>query len=103
MALVFPNDDTLRMALTSGLVPPTLSLSPARCSRQADGAIALTPRVALPDGIAATLGSFGIDVRDDAAPGIDVAHWLEALPLYRLATIPAVTEQSPILLEINVD
>ena len=35
MVFLFPNDDALHFALTGGLVPPEVSLAPARAGRDA--------------------------------------------------------------------
>src|SRR3954454_24581281 len=100
MALVFPNEDTLRLVLTSGLAPTSLSLSPAQYARGADGSIVLSPAMAVPDSVVLALQNFEVTIGDEPADGLPVTHWLEALPLTRIAKEPQITDQTPILFEL---
>src|SRR5947208_2354892 len=98
MALIFPNEDTLRMALTSGLAPTSLSLSPAYCARSANGSITLA--AAIPESVVTTLQNFGVTLGDDPAQAERLGHWLEALPLARNSQPPILTDQTPVLFEL---
>src|SRR5438046_1378400 len=100
MAIRFPNDDALRMALATGLVSPAVMLAPARCMRNSDGSILLAPALPIPETSVASLQAFGI--RTVAVPpgGDSIAHWLQALPLRRSAEPPALTDQTPVLFEL---
>src|SRR6188474_1801472 len=100
MALVFPNEDTLRMALTSGLAPTSLSLSAAQYARGADGSIVLSPAMAVPDSVALALRNFGVTIGDEPSDGRPLMHWLEALPLTRSLREPPITDQTAILFEL---
>src|SRR3954465_5743610 len=100
MALVFPNEDTLHVALTSGLAPSSLSLSPTQYARRADGSIVLAPAMAVPDSVALALRIFGVTFGDEPSDGRPLAHWMEALPLAPVLKEPPITDQTPVLLEL---
>src|SRR3954463_13403115 len=102
MTLVFPNVDTLRLARTSGIVPPAVILSPARFERRFDGSIALEPAMALPVAVVSTLRCLGMTVISGSIGGGNRANWLEALPLVRKTNAP-IHDQTPILFELPVD
>src|SRR5262249_16771738 len=100
MTLVFPNEDTLRLALSSGLVPPAVSLAPAHCTRTPEGTIRITPATELDPEIVATGRGFGVTVVADSADGERITHWLQSLPLRRTSQAPALTDKTPILFEL---
>jgi hypothetical protein len=101
MVFVFPDDDTLRFALTGGLVPPAVSLAAARAGRDANGRPWVQPSGPLPKALPNALRRVGVDKTDGAPPdGRDLAHWLQAVPLRRDPVPPALTDRTPVLFEL---
>src|SRR5205085_7296998 len=102
MVFLFPDDDTLRFALTGGLVPPAVGLEPARAGRDADGRPWVQPAGPVPRTLPADLRRLGVQATQNGAPadGREVAHWLQALPLHRDPNPPAPTDQTPVLFEL---
>jgi cellulose synthase operon protein C len=79
MALRFASDEALRIALTSGLVPPAVVRAPAQVTRSADGSVHVSPSVALTASAKKTLAQAG--VLDDGTPGGEtMSCWAEAVP-----------------------
>ena len=84
MTFVFPDDDTLRLAITSGAIPSSVSLAPVRAGRSAAGALWTAPATTIPDGVPDSLRRIGVTIADALpAGGDDRAHWLQLLPLMR--------------------
>ena len=88
MIFHFPNHDTLRLALTSGAIPPTMSLSSARALFDADGQTWVEPTAPLDKSAQADLRRLGVDVL--AKPGAlaakvetEIHAWPQLLPLER--------------------
>src|SRR5947199_377325 len=101
MVFHFPDDDTLRFALTGGLVPPAVGLAPARAGRDADGRPWVEPAGAVPRALSAALRRVGVRVEQQPpTDGGGVAHWLQVLPLRRDPAPPALTDQTPVLFEL---
>jgi hypothetical protein len=102
MVFVFPDDDTLRFALTSGLVPPAVSLAAARAGRDADGRPWVHPSGPLPKALPTALSRVGVSANDDAPlGGREVAHWLQAVALRRDPVPPLLADQTPVLFELS--
>jgi hypothetical protein len=99
MTLVFPSTDALRMALMGGIVPPSVSLAPARVGRD-DQRIWIAPSASLGDAALATLQSLGVQLDGKRTGGSDFVHWLQALPLIRIAQPTEVHDQTPVLFEL---
>jgi hypothetical protein len=86
-ALFFPNLDALRLAVASGLVPPEVARSPARCGSDSHGHVWLEADD-LPRELLTALTRLGVQVL--GSPGAvtrPVRCWAEVLPLRR-ATAP---------------
>ncbi|MFP2925953.1 hypothetical protein ACLESO_12190, partial [Pyxidicoccus sp. 3LG] len=58
--LVFPSEEALQLALTSGLVPSEVQSAPARYHRTAEGVLHVTPDVALTKAALKELTSLGV-------------------------------------------
>jgi hypothetical protein len=104
MIFYFPNLDSLRLALTSGMVPPAVSLKPAVAGFDDQDHLWLQTAEALPRGAQAALGRLGVQVKktSDAALSIDVCCWLQALPLEPAAAPQALpATQAPVLFELT--
>ena len=60
MDLCFPDLDTLRLALTSGAVPPAVSVAPVRAGVADDGRVWVQTPAALPRGALADQRRLGV-------------------------------------------
>src|SRR4051794_35845671 len=102
MVFVFPDDATLQFALTGGLVPPAISLAPARIGRDSEDRLWIQPTGPLSKTLPATLQRVGVSLSDQASDdGEEVDHWLQAMPLIRDSGAAALTEQTPVLFELS--
>ncbi len=102
MILTFPDSEILHFALTSGAVPPSVALAPARAGAEADGRVWVRPSVNVPKNALAELRRLGVAAGKDAAsPGAEVSCWLELLPLRRAADGLARPEQTPVLFSLH--
>src|SRR5262249_24333836 len=81
-ALFFPNLDTLRLVLASGVIPPDVSDAPARAGFDAHSRLWLEP-TELPHRDALTaIARLGVRALGDAGvPTAPIACWAELLPL----------------------
>src|SRR5262245_29557277 len=102
MPFRFPDLDTLRLALTGGLVPTSVGLAPARLA--VDGAACwLTPGAALPRTLRPALARIGVQWVEPAnapAPTEDLTCWPQALPVTKETSPPPVSGQTPVLFEM---
>jgi hypothetical protein len=100
--LLFPTDAALHFALTGGLVPPAVSLAPARVGRDPAGRPWIIPGVDVPRTLPAVLHRVGVETAaSEPGDGREVAHWLEALPLRCDPIPPILTDQTPVLFELS--
>jgi hypothetical protein len=96
----FPSEDALLFALSAGLIPPAVAVSPARADRR-NGVPWLATESPLPDPVAAALARIGVANVSWIAAGHQVGHWLEAIPLRPDPLPPVVTDQTPVILELT--
>jgi hypothetical protein len=90
--LVFPSEEALQLALTSGLVPPEVQAAPARYHRAADGALHVTPEVAPDKAALRRLASLGVRVaKPEAGESAPVLCWAELVSSRRVAVDAAPT------------
>ena len=61
--LVFPSEEVLQLALTSGLVPAEVQAAPARSHRTSEGTLFVTPDVSFPRAALEELVSLGVRVQ----------------------------------------
>lgn len=103
MILLFPDTDTLRLAVTSNLVPAAVTLAPAAVTTDEQGRVYVESSVALPKGLNKTLDRLGVKGSKRHGPGTprDVTSWLELLPLTKAAGTPAIAAQQPVLFELE--
>jgi hypothetical protein len=99
--LYFPNLDTLHLALTSGAVPPAVSLTPVVAAFADDGGVWLEPSASLPRAAQNDLRRLGVQ----AAKGFNgrspamFSCWPQLLPLRRdESAVPS--GQVPVLFEL---
>ena len=68
MILLFPNFDTLQLALTSTIVPTDVTLAPARVSFDEQGKIYLETDESLTKTVTKNLDRIGVKGRSDTRP-----------------------------------
>src|SRR5262245_43539521 len=103
MIYEFPDLDTLRLAITSSVVPPEVSLAPAVAGLDDEGHVWLQPSVALPKKSQTALrklGVQGIEANGDLKAE-EVTCWLQMLPVQRDSAPPPLSSQSPVLFELS--
>lgn len=104
MIFQFPDLETLRLAITSGLVPAEVSSAPARISFDGEGRPSIESTLdALPRGLSTSLKNLKVKSAKDhySAPTILVDCWPQALPVTR-ASMPEVTSTTSVLFELPV-
>jgi hypothetical protein len=102
MILHFPDLDTLRLALTSGAVPPGVSLAAAKAGFDDKGQLWLQPSVAPSKTALAELRKLGVQSpRTSGAPlTLDAGSWLQVVPVQRNSERTAPPEQTPVLFDV---
>jgi hypothetical protein len=100
MTIVFPNSETLQLALSSGLVPAAARSAPARCARRSDGSLVITPDAPLDAAELERLQWLGVDSLESDIDGERIAHWFEAVPLVRARNAETHSDQAPVLFEL---
>jgi hypothetical protein len=103
MILLFPDLDTLRLALTSGTVTADVTLAPAAVSFDAEGRVYLEPTVNLSRAAAKNLDRLGVkgSKRHAGDAPQEVSCWPQVLPVAREAAPPALSNQAPVLFELE--
>lgn len=103
MILLFPDTDTLRLAVTSNLVPAAVTLAPAAVTADEQGRVYVEPSVSVPRTLGKTLDRLGVkgSKRHGLGTPRDVTSWLELLPLTKAAGTPAIAAQQPVLFELE--
>ena len=101
MILLFPDYDTLRLALTSGVVPTTVSLEPAVAGVDEDGRPWLDTPAKLSRSVSNQLAKFGVvSLKTYPSIGEELSNWLQALPLEREDKPPELSSNAPVLFEL---
>jgi hypothetical protein len=102
MILKFPDLATLRLALTSGAVPPAVSAAPVTGGDDVDGSVWVEAAGPLPRASQNELKRLGVQtVRSNGAElAAEVYCWAQLLPLEPDPGPPAVTDQTPVLFEV---
>ncbi len=105
--LLFPSQDRLLLALTSGTIPSEVRDAPALVGFGTDGSIHIQPSIALPRGARAGLKRLGVrecgpDGPDDE-PGESVTCWPQILPLRRDVTTETPGPATPVFFEMPGD
>jgi hypothetical protein len=102
MILKFADLPTLRLALVSGVVPPTVAAAPAVADFSEAEQIWVETKVRLTQAAQAELRKLGVQTeRSGAVSGARVSCWAELLPLSADAAPPAQPEQTPVLFELS--
>jgi hypothetical protein len=93
----FPNQDTLQLALTTGIVPPTVSLQSATVGIDSQGRPWAQVTNA-PKAMQTGLKRLGVEALSQApSAGRAASCWFELLPPVRSRTLPETTNQIPVL------
>jgi hypothetical protein len=103
MILLFPDLDTLRLALTSGIVPAEVTLAPAAVTFDDQGKIYVEPTATLSRTATKNLDRIGVKGSKRHAsdePG-EVTCWPQLLPVTRDGAPPQVSSQAPVLFELD--
>jgi hypothetical protein len=102
MILHFPNLDTFRLALMSGVVPADISQAPARAGVDEEGRAWIEPATALSRSAQSELRKLGVQsVKENAAVLAEEIHcWPQLLPLRR-ERLPNLSAQTPVLFELS--
>ena len=103
MILLFPNLDTLRLALTSSIVPPEVTLTPAAVTFDGEGKIYLESAASLTRAVTKNLDRIGVkgSKRHATDAPEEVSCWPQVLPLVRETATPNVSNQAPVLFELS--
>jgi hypothetical protein len=102
MIFCFPDLDTLRLAITSGVAPPAVSLAEAVAGFDAQGHIWLQPSVTPTAKVRTALAKLGVQVvkADGDLLAEKVCCWLQLLPLQRESAAPFLSKQAAVLFEL---
>jgi hypothetical protein len=103
MILLFPNLDTLRLALTSSIVPTDVTLAPAAVTFDDQGKIYLESTANLTKTVTKNLDRIGVkgSKRHATDTPEDLTCWPQALPVTRETAAPNVSNQAPVLFELS--
>lgn len=102
MILLFPDLDTLRLALTSDIVPTEVTLAPAAVSFGENGWIFVEPTVSLSRAVTKNLDRLGVkgSKRHATDAPHEVTSWVQILPLVREPGTPQLSSQAAVLFEL---
>ncbi|MFM8271877.1 MAG: hypothetical protein ACKODX_06025, partial [Gemmata sp.] len=103
MILLFPDLDTIRLALTSGIVPADVTLAPAAVSFDTHGKVYVEPTANLTRGVTKNLDRIGVkgSKRHASDEPQEVTCWPQLLPVTKDAVAPTVSNQAPVLFELE--
>jgi len=103
MILLFPNLDTLRLALSSSIVPADVTLAPAAVTFDDQGKIYLESGAVLTRPVMKNLDRIGVkgSKRHASDQPENLTCWPQALPVVREAETPAISNQAPVLFELS--
>ena len=103
MILLFPNYDTLRLALTSSIVSTEVTLAPAAVSFDEHGKIYLESTASLSKTTTKNLDKIGVkgSKRHASEHPEEVSCWPQIVPLVKESGTPEVSNQAPVLFELS--
>jgi hypothetical protein len=103
MILLFPNIDTLRLALTSTIVPTEITLAPAAVTFDEQGKIYLESTASLSRTTTKNLDRIGVkgSKRHASDHAEEVSCWPQIVPLTKEPGAPSVSNQAPVLFELS--
>src|SRR5262245_229228 len=90
MIFQFPDFETLRLAITTGVVPTSVSLAGAEMAADLQGRVSVKPAGGIPPKpMQNALKKLGIKAgKEHVAEPENVSCWLQALPLFREPGVP---------------
>src|SRR5262245_61015047 len=101
MIYLFPDLDTLRIALTSGQVPPAVSREPVEVSFDATGHPSVKPHAIPPKTMQNALKRMGIKTGPvHHGEPITLESWPQILPIARQPDSPEFNATTPVLFEL---
>jgi hypothetical protein len=105
MILQFPDLDTLRLALASGVVPASVSLAPTAAGFDDRGQVWLQPSVAPARAVLAELRRLKVqNPRTSGVPVIEqLTSWLQIFPVERDPGRALPPEQAPVLFDLSAE
>ncbi len=103
MILLFPDTDTLKLALASSIVGPDVALAPAALTIDTQGRFYVEPTVSLSRTTMKNLDRIGVkgSKRHGSTSPEKVANWLQIVPLQKEAGTPEFSSQAPVLFELE--
>lgn len=102
MILLFPDTDTLRVALTGNVVPADVSLAPAAVTFDTHGKLYVESTAAVNKTVLKNLDKIGVkgSKRHASDEPEEVQSWLQILPVVKEAAAPVLSSQAPVLFEL---
>jgi hypothetical protein len=103
MILLFPDADTLKLALTGTIVGPDVTLAPAILTIDSQGRLYVEPDATLSRATMRNLDRIGVKgcKRHGSNAPEKVANWLQIVPLVKEAGSPELSSQTPVLFELE--
>jgi cellulose synthase operon protein C len=103
MILLFPDIDTLKLALSSSIVGPDVTLAPAVLTIDSQGRLYVEPKTTLSRTTTKNLDRIGVKgcKRHGSSTPEPVANWLQIVPLQKEPGPPELSSQSPVLFELE--
>jgi hypothetical protein len=103
MILLFPDTDTLKLALTSSIVGPDVTLAPATLTIDTQGRLYVEPATNLSRTTTKNLDRIGVkgSKRHGSNAPEEVANWLQIMPLQKETGTPVLASQAPVLFELD--
>ncbi len=103
MHLHFPTSESLRLALTTGVVPEAVRLAAARFGVAADGSLWVLPETPLAKAIMSGLRKLGVKsaAKCPVELSLDAASWPQMLPLAKDPRGAQVGDKTPVLFELS--
>jgi len=103
MILLFPDSDTLKLALAGGIVGPDITLAPATLTVDTQGRLYVEPAADLSRATMKNLDRIGVkgSKRHGSKVQQTVRNWLQIVPLRKAAAEPKFSTQAPVLFEVE--
>ncbi len=103
MILLFPNPDTLRLSLTSNIVPTDVTLAPAAVTFDEQGKIYLESSSSLTKTVTKNLDRIGVkgSKRHATDSPESVTCWPQVLTTVKESGTPQIANQAPVLFELS--
>src|SRR5262245_276443 len=100
--LIFPDLETLQLALTSGAVPPLVSMTPVLAGSHAEARVQVKPSAPRPRNAQADLRRLGVQAAKalTVAAAAELSCWAQLIPLRREESPAVPAGQTPVLFEL---